>query len=147
MQISEGASPRTAWGFDAARATQESMSSERRADARVGFPVLVLFRAQATEQYTSAYGADLSINGLRVDGAEAEEGTMLDLQLIERHGRRPIEVLGEVLRSDASGFSLRFVELDDGQRAWLDSVVSGRQSKTPLAAETEDLLVAGFEDA
>lgn len=118
---------------------------ERRAVPRVGFPVLVLFRSQATEAYESAYGADLSVSGIRVEGARADVGAMLDLQLVERHGRRPVEVLGEVVRIDETGFSVRFVELDDAQRRWLSSVVSGRRAAPP-SAETEDLLEAGFEE-
>jgi hypothetical protein len=122
------------------------MSGQDRRDAdRVDFPVLVQFRAQASDGYASGYGADLSTSGLRVQGTPAAVGTTLDLQLVERGGRRPIEVLGEVVRADADGFSVRFVELDEEQRRWLASVVE-RRSAGDMRAETEDLLETGFED-
>lgn len=120
--------------------------SERRMDPRVSFPVLVLFRAEPETPFISAYGSDLSVSGIRISGGGVREGLLVDLQLIERDGRRPLEVLGEVVRVDEEAFAVRFVELDDAQREWLSAVVGDRAKVESAPPPTEDLMVLGFDE-
>lgn len=121
------------------------LGHERRKHPRVSFPVLVLFRTDPAQPFLSAYGADLSAGGIRISGLGPSFGDLVDLQLIERDGRRPLEVMGEVVRVEAGEFALRFVELDTQQQSWLTSVIQTRQAEGDLEG-TEDLLEASFDE-
>lgn len=117
---------------------------ERRRHPRVDFPVLVLYRSRTSGELEPAYAADLSLTGLRVTGGVATAGATVDLQLVERGGHRPIDVLGEVVWAEGSEFAVRFVDLDDAQRTWLEKVIEGRSRQEP--PETEDLLEVAFDE-
>lgn len=117
---------------------------ERREQPRIRFPVLVTWRGDGIAGIESGYAHDLSIAGLGVEGASARVGAVLDLQLVTRDGRRPLEVLGEVVRADDTGFAVRFLDLEPAQAIWLGEVVARQAEAPPL--ETEDLLAAGFDD-
>lgn len=117
---------------------------ERRNDSRVPYPVLVTWRGDGIDGFDSAYGYDLSTSGLGVTGAAARLGAVLDLQLVARSGRRPLEVLAEVIRVDDAGFGVRFLDLDDAQQSWLADVVRTVEAAPPL--ETEDLLAVGIDE-
>ncbi|MEL6186300.1 MAG: PilZ domain-containing protein, partial [Myxococcota bacterium] len=112
---------------------------------RVTFPVLVLYRRDPAQPFVSAYGEDLSISGIRIEGHEVRAGDLIDLQLIERDGRRPLELLGQVTRVLEGEFAVRFVEMDDRQRAWLERVVEERADRED-PPPTEDLLSVGFDE-
>lgn len=119
--------------------------NERRTDPRVSFPVLVLFRAEPAKPFVSAYGSDLSVSGIKIAGEGVSAGDLVDLQLIERDGRRPLELLGDVVRVSAEYFAVRFVELDDVQKGWLSEVVE-RRNTVETSPPTEDLMVLGFDE-
>lgn len=118
---------------------------ERRSDPRVTFPVLVLYRRDPAEPFVSAYGEDLSVSGIRIEGTDVQAGDFIDLQLIERDGRRPLELLGEVMRVLEREFAVRFIEMDERQRGWLERVVHERAERDD-PPPTEDLLTLGFDE-
>lgn len=118
---------------------------ERRSHPRVPYSVLVLYRTDPNQPFVSVYARDLSEAGVSLEGVEAEAGTVLDLQLMEREGRRPLELLGMVTRAEDGVLSARFLELDDAQRAWLRAAVTAREGDT-TPVETEDLLATRFDE-
>lgn len=124
----------------------EMSETERRDFPRVAFPVLVLYRSGPGTSYESAYGADLSLSGIRIRGPSPPLGTMVDLQLVERRGLRPVDLIGEVTRVGENSFAVRFVELEPLQHAWLSRVVHGR-AHPDVFPETEDLLDPSFDEA
>ena len=119
---------------------------ERREKQRVSFPVLVQYRTDANSVFDAAYALDLSPGGLLIHSSlDTEEGALIDLYLVEKDGRRPLELLGVVVRTDHDRFAVRFIDLDAKQRAWLNKVVDARRETDPWAA-TELGLLPGFDD-
>ena len=110
----------------------------------MSFPILVMWRSGETSGFVSGYGRDLSLSGLRVKGDPPRQGATVDLQLVERTGRRPLEVLGEVTRVDEDGFAVRFVELEQTHLEWLTAAI--RQADRAPTYETEDLMAGGFDE-
>ncbi len=132
-------SPAGFWDARVGRGTVPDM--ERRDHRRVDFPVLVLIRTAPDAPHVSAYGRDLSELGLRVEGQTSVLGAIVGLLLVERGGGRgAVELLGQVTRIDDDGFSVRFVDLEPRQQAWLAEVVGARARGQVESGETEDLL-------
>jgi c-di-GMP-binding flagellar brake protein YcgR len=69
---------------------------------------------------------DLSIGGARIDEAAPQmpAGTEIGLTFALREDDSPIQIRGEVVRETPDGFGVKFTEVNEQLREWIELIIS-----------------------
>ena len=102
----------------------EASGADKREHERAVIPLLIQYRFSPFESYRTDYSANVSAGGLLIhcDDPPANVATIL-LRFLPRDGSRVILAQGEVVRATDVGLAVRFLQIDDGDAAFLLALV------------------------
>jgi PilZ domain len=97
---------------------------ERRRHQRAPLDLPVNLEFPSVQQFLSAYAGDISESGMfiRTAGSSHREGDLVKLQF-DAGKERIVQGTARVIRVDASGFGVEFVELDETSRQLIEMIV------------------------
>jgi c-di-GMP-binding flagellar brake protein YcgR len=97
---------------------------DRRRSPRAPVDLQVGLRFDSVQQFLSAYAGDISEGGMfvRVAGGGHEVGQTVTLQF-DAGKERIVQGTARIVRVDASGVALQFIELDDTSRRLVEMIV------------------------
>ncbi len=86
-------------------------------------------------------GRNLSVGGMLLEqNLDLSMGDEVKLAIFGREREEPVLVLGQVVRDDAHGVALRFLDVDEPTAARLESLVAGLPSVERLADSEAEAL-------
>jgi hypothetical protein len=99
-------------------------SDERRRAPRAAVDLQVGLCFESVQQFLSAYAGDISETGMfvRIENSPHEIGQTVALRF-EAGKERIVQGTGRIVRKDATGIALQFVELDDMSRKLVEMIV------------------------
>ena len=102
--------------------------SDKREFKRASIPLLIQYRFSPFENYETDYSANVSAGGLLIhcDDPPANVSTIL-LRFLPRDGSRVILAQGEVVRATAEGLAVKFLQIEDGDQAYLNELIEGTE--------------------
>jgi c-di-GMP-binding flagellar brake protein YcgR len=97
---------------------------ERRRHQRAPVDLLVSLEFPSVQQFLSAYAGDISESGMfiRTDSSGHREGEVVWLQF-DAGTERIVQGSARVVRVDATGIGVEFVELDETARRLIEMIV------------------------
>mgnify|MGYP001157374618 FL=1 len=102
--------------------------ADKREFKRAAIPLLIQYRFSPFENYETDYSANVSAGGLFIhcDNPPANVSTIL-LRFLPRDGSRVILAQGEVVRAAEDGLAVKFMQIDEGDQAYLNELIEGTQ--------------------
>jgi uncharacterized protein (TIGR02266 family) len=98
-------------------------SEERRRHQRAPVELRVNLRFPSVQQFLSAYAGDISESGMFIRTEERHRiGEVLTLHF-DAGKERIVQGTARVVRVDAAGFAVQFVELDETSRRLIEMIV------------------------
>ena len=103
-------------------------NAEKREFKRASIPLLIQYRFSPFENYETDYSANVSAGGLLIhcDDPPSNVSTIL-LRFLPRDGSRVILAQGEVVRATAEGLAVKFLQIDEGDKAYLTELIEGTE--------------------
>jgi uncharacterized protein (TIGR02266 family) len=97
---------------------------ERRRHQRAAVDLLIDLEFLSVQQFLSAYAGDISESGMfiRTDSSGHREGEVVRLQFAAGK-ERIVQGTARVVRVDAAGLGVEFVDLDDTARRLIEMIV------------------------
>ena len=102
--------------------------ADKREFKRAAIPLLIQYRFSPFENYETDYSANVSAGGLFIhcDNPPTNVSTIL-LRFLPRDGSRVILAQGEVVRAAEDGLAVKFMQIDEGDQAYLNELIEGTQ--------------------
>ena len=96
----------------------------RRRSPRAAVDLQVGLRFDSVQQFLSAYAGDISEGGMfvRMENASLEVGETVALHF-EAGKERIVQGTARIVRKDAAGLALQFIELDETSRKLVEMIV------------------------
>jgi uncharacterized protein (TIGR02266 family) len=98
---------------------------DRRRHPRASVEIQVRLRFPSVQQFLAACAGDISESGMfiRTNGVKHEVGEMVTLQFSAAN-ERIVHGTARVVRSDAAGIGVEFVDLDESSRKLIEMIVA-----------------------